>query len=267
MILKRFIYFIIFFQLLISESLARDYIIVQSTTSLDNSGLLSVIEKEFEKKFKIDVRFVAVGTGQAFLNAKNGDCDILIVHSEKDEINFIKEGYGLDRYKIMYNDFIIIGPTQDPVGLRSAHNIFEVMQKLASSKALFISRGDNSGTHKKELSLWKLAEVKISNNDKWYLENGLGMGITINMASEMDAYTITDRGTWLSFNNKHHLDILFEKDKHLYNPYGAVILNPKKFPYVEYENSLIFINWLLSNEGKSIINGFKLYDHQLFFSY
>jgi len=267
MLVKRFFYFILIFQLFISESLARDYIIIQSTTSLKNSGFLNVIEKEFEKKFQIDIRFVAVGTGQAIVNAKNGDGDILMVHSEDDEINFIAEGYGLERYKIMYNDFIIIGPTHDPIGLRGAHNIIEVMQKLKSGGALFLSRGDNSGTYKKELSLWKLAEVKITNNDKWYLKNGLGMGITINMASEMEAYTITDRGTWLSFNNKHYLDILFEKDETLYNPYGIIILNPKRFPHVEYENSMTFVNWLLSNDGKSIINEFKLHGQQLFFSY
>ena len=267
MLVKRFFYFIFIFQLFISESLARDFIVIQSTTSLENSGLLDVVEKEFEKKFQIDIRFVAVGTGQAIINAKNGDGDILMVHSEKDEMNFIAEGYGLERYKIMYNDFIIIGPTHDPIGLRNANNIIEVMQKLKSGRALFLSRNDNSGTHKKELYLWELAGIKIMNNDEWYLNNGLGMGITINMASEMDAYTITDRGTWLSFNNKQHLDILFEKDENLYNSYGIIILNPKRFSHVEYENSMTFINWLLSEDGKSVISRYKLYGQQLFFPY
>ena len=267
MLVKKVIYFILFSHFLFSESLAREYIIIQTTTSLENSGLLNIIEKEFENKFQIDIRFVAVGTGQAIINAKNGDSDILMIHSEEDEINFIEEGYGLARHKIMYNDFIIIGPTHDPVGLRSAHDVVEAMQMLTLGRAPFLSRGDNSGTHKKELSLWRLAEIEIAKSDKWYLENGLAMGITINMASEMDAYTIADRGTWLSYNNKEYLDILFEKDELLYNTYGVIVLNPNKFPHVKYENSMIFINWLLSNEGKNIINGFKLNGQQLFFAF
>jgi len=267
MLVKKVVYFIFFSYFLFSESLAREYIIIQSTTSLENSGLLNIIEKEFENKFQIDIRFVAVGTGQAIINAKNGDSDILMIHSEEDEINFIEEGYGLARHKIMYNDFIIIGPTHDPAGLRSANDVVEAMQMLTLGRAPFLSRGDNSGTHKKELSLWRLAEIEIKKRDKWYLENGLGMGITINMASEMDAYTIADRGTWLSYNKKEYLDILFEKDELLYNTYGVIVLNPNKFPHVKYENSMIFINWLLSNGGKSIINGFKLNGQQLFFAY
>mgnify|MGYP001379321525 FL=1 len=179
----------------------------------------------------------------------------------------MKEGYGLERVEIMYNDFIIVGPIHDPSKLRDANNIVEAMQKLKSGKAPFLSRDDNSGTNKKELSLWKLAEIDISKNYKWYLRNGLGMGITLNMASEIGAYTITDRATWLSFNNKKYLDILFEKEKSLYNPYGLIVVNPKIFPHVNYEHSMIFLNWLLSANGKSIINGFKINGQQLFFTY
>jgi len=254
-------------QLFITESLARNYIIIHSTTSLENSGLLKVIELVFENKFKIDVRFISAGTGQAIRNSMNGDGDLLIVHSKKDEIKFVEEGYGVERFEIMYNDFIIVGPTQDPAGLRDADNIIDAMQKIKLSKAKFLSRDDNSGTHKKELSLWKLAKIKIKNHEKWYLKNGLGMGITLNMASEMDAYTLSDRGTWLSFNNKKFLDVLFEKDESLKNYYGIIAVNPKKFPFVKYEDSMIFINWLLSEDGQSTINGFKLNDQQLFYTY
>ena len=254
-------------QLFISESLAKDYIIIHSTTSLENSGLLNVIEQVFENKFEIDVRFISVGTGQAIRNAKNGDGDLLMVHSKQDEIKFVEEGYGVERFEIMYNDFIIVGPTHDPAGLRDAHDIIDAMQKLKLSKATFLSRDDNSGTHKKELFLWKLAKIKIKDHEKWYSKNGLGMGVTLNIASEMDAYTLSDRGTWLSFNNKNFLDILFEKDESLKNYYGIIAVNPKKFPFVKYEDSMIFINWLLSEDGQSTINGFKLNDQQLFFTY
>ena len=267
MFIKKKIYLILLFQIFLSESFAKDYIIIQSTTSTHNSGLLDIIEFAFEKEFKIDVRFVSVGTGQAIKNAKNGDADILMVHSKQDEVNFMKEGYGLERVEVMYNDFIIVGPIHDPSKLRDANNIVDAMQKLKSGKAPFLSRDDNSGTNKKELSLWKLAEIDISKNYKWYLRNGLGMGITLNMASEIGAYTITDRATWLSFNNKKYLDILFEKEKSLYNPYGLIVVNPKIFPHVNYEHSMIFLNWLLSANGKSIINGFKINGQQLFFTY
>ena len=267
MLVKKIVYFILIFQLFVSESLARDYIIIQSTTSTKDSGLIDVVEQAFEKKFQIDVRFVTVGTGQAIINAKNGNGDLLMIHSIEDEIKFVEEGYGVERFEIMYNDFVIVGPVNDPAGLRDSHNIVEALQKLTLGRAPFLSRNDNSGTYKKELSLWRLAEIEITESDTWYLRNGLGMGITLNMASEMDAYTITDRGTWLSFNNKQYLDILFEKDESLYNPYGIIAVNPKKFPHVEYEKSITFINWLLSNEGKSTISGFKLYDQQLFFTF
>jgi len=266
-LIKKIIYLILFFLFFISETTAKDYIIIQSTTSTDNSGLLDVVELAFEKKYPIDVRFVAVGTGQAIMNAKRGDGDALMVHSQQDEIHFIEDGYGMKRFEIMYNDFIIVGPTYDPSRLRDSHDIIEVMQKLALGNAPFLSRDDDSGTHKKELSLWRLAEIEINENNKWYIKNGLGMGITLNMASEMDAYTLTDRGTWLSFNNKKYLDILFEKDQFLYNSYGFIVLNPKKFPHVKYKDSMTFLNWLLSSEGKSIINGYKINGQQLFFTY
>ena len=263
---KKIIFFILVFQLSIIELEARDYLIVQSTTSANNSGIIDVIEKSFEEKYEIDLRFVSVGSGQAIKNGKNGDGDLLFVHSKDDEINFIKAGYGLERFEIMHNDFVIIGPTHDPAGLRNVSSVVEAMLKLKLTNSYFLSRNDNSGTHKKELFLWELANIKINNKDKWYLRNGLGMGATLNMASEIGAYTLSDRGTWLAFNNKKYLDVLFDEDEILRNYYSAIPLNPKKFPYVEYKKTMIFIEWLLAKEGKAIINNFKINDQQLFFT-
>ena len=265
--IKKFL--IIFFLFIFSSTSieARKYIIIQSTTSTKNSGLLDVIEEVFEKEFEIDIRFVSAGTGQAIINARNGNGDLILVHSLEDEIRFVNEGYGVERHEIMYNDFIIVGPANDPANISNVNSITKAMQNLSRGHAPFLSRDDDSGTHKKEQSLWKLAGITIKENDTWYLRNGLGMGITLNMASELDAYTLTDRGTWLSFENKKYLDVSFEKDQFLFNPYSAIIVNPKKFSHVNYEDSKIFINWLLSEEGKSIIDGFKVNGQQLFFTY
>ena len=265
--MNKIVFIILIFQFFNSELLARNYIIIQSTTSTENSGLLNVLEKAFENKFQIDLRFVTAGSGQAINNVTKGNGDILMIHSKVDEMKFIEEGYGVERFEVMYNDFIIVGPNNDPSGISEAYDIIDVMRKLALGISSFLSRDDNSGTHKKELSLWQQAEIEITENDKWYLKNGLGMGKTLNMASEIDAYTLTDRGTWLFFNNKQDLNILFEESKSLHNPYGVIAVNPKKFPHVEHEKSMVFINWLLSNEGKFIINGYKIDGQQLFFTY
>ena len=246
---------------------ARKYLIIQSTTSTKNSGLLDVIEEVFEKEFKIDIRFVSAGTGQAIINARNGNGDLILVHSLEDEIRFVNEGYGVERHEIMYNDFIIVGPVNDPANISNVNSITKAMQNLSRGHAPFLSRDDDSGTHKKEQSLWKLAGITIEESDKWYLKNGLGMGITLNMASEMNAYTLSDRGTWLSFRNKGDLAILFEKDKLLINPYAVIAVNPKKFPDSEYKHSMIFVNWLKSEAGKTTINSFKINGKQLFFAY
>ena len=260
-----FIFNIIFF--FINFNLfARDYLVIQSTTSTNNSGLVEIIETKYEEKYSIDLRFVSVGSGQAIINGKNGDGDLLLVHSLDDEINFIKDGYGLERYEIMYNNFVILGPRHDPAGLKNAQNIGDAMNLIKSSKSTFISRGDNSGTYKKELSFWQSANIKITKKDKWYLQNGLGMGATLNMASELNAYTLSDKGSWIAFKNKNNLSILFDKDKSLINIYIAIPVNPEKFPQTEYKKAMIFINWLIGTEGKSIINNFRLNGEQLFFS-
>jgi len=246
---------------------ARKYLIIQSTTSTKNSGLLDVIEEVFEKEFEIDIRFVSAGTGQAIINARNGNGDLILVHSLEDEIRFVNEGYGVERHEIMYNDFIILGPANDPANISNVNSITKAMQNLSRGHAPFLSRDDDSGTHKKEQSLWKLAGITIKENDTWYLRNGLGMGITLNMASELNAYTLSDRGTWLSFKNKRNLEVLFEKDKLLINPYAVIAVNPKKFPDSEYNNSMLFVNWLKSETGKATINNFKINGKQLFFAY
>ena len=246
---------------------ARKYLIIQSTTSTKNSGLLDVIEEVFEKEFEIDIRFVSAGTGQAIINARNGNGDLILVHSLEDEIRFVNEGYGVERHEIMYNDFIIVGPANDPANISNVNSITKAMQNLSRGHAPFLSRDDDSGTHKKEQSLWKLAGITIKENDTWYLRNGLGMGITLNMASELNAYTLSDRGTWLSFKNKGNLEVLFEKDKLLINPYAVIAVNPKKFPNSEYKNSMLFVNWLKSEKGKTAINNFKINGKQLFFAY
>ncbi len=246
---------------------ARKYLIIQSTTSTKNSGLLDVIEEVFEKEFEIDIRFVSAGTGQAIINARNGNGDLILVHSLEDEIRFVNEGYGVERHEIMYNDFIIVGPANDPANISNVNSITKAMQNLSQGHAPFLSRDDDSGTHKKEQLLWKLAGITIKENDTWYLRNGLGMGITLNMASELNAYTLSDRGTWLSFKNKGNLEVLFEKDKLLINPYAVIAVNPKKFLDSEYNNSMLFVNWLKSETGKATINNFKINGKQLFFAY
>ena len=261
-------FIVIFLFIFFSTSIdARKYIVIQSTTSTKNSGLLDVIEEVFEKEFKIDIRFVSAGTGQAIINARNGNGDLILVHSLEDEIRFVNEGYGVERHEIMYNDFIIVGPANDPANISNVNSITKAMQNLSRGHAPFLSRDDDSGTHKKEQSLWKLAGITIKENDTWYLRNGLGMGITLNMASELNAYTLSDRGTWLSFKNKGNLEVLFDKDKLLINPYAVIAVNPKKFPDSEYNNSMLFVNWLKSETGKATINNFKINGKQLFFAY
>lgn len=252
--------------LLFSNALARDYIIVQSTTSTANTGLLDVLSKNFLEETGIEVRAVAVGTGTAIANAKKGDGDVLMVHAKADEIKFVEEGYGVERFDLMYNDFVIVGPKDDPAGISKLNNIQDVMTVLSSDEYKFISRDDNSGTHKKELSLWKLANLSPEDNAS-YIKTGSGMANTINVASEMNAYVLTDRGTWISFANKKDLQILYEGDEALFNPYGLIAVNPKMFPHVEFEKANLFIEWLINGKGNKIIQNFKIDGQQLFFTY
>ena len=247
-------------------SSASEFLVIQSTTSTSDSGFYDFILPIYEKKFGIDIRVVAVGTGQAIKNAMNGDGDLLIVHSEEDEKRFISNGYGVERRKLMYNDFIIIGPKKDPEKLKEKSSIKEVFQIIKEKKLPFLTRGDNSGTHKKEVSLWKNAEINTKNlNPKNYIDAGRGMGATLNMAASMDAYTITDRGTWLSFNNKQDLGIVFSGVPPLNNQYSVILINPKKHPHVKFKLADNFSKWLISEERQAYISKYKVNGEQLFF--
>lgn len=245
---------------------AEDFIIVQSTTSTQNSGLLDAILPTFEEKTGIDVRVVAVGTGQALKNAANGDGDVLLVHAKPSEEKFVADGNGVERFDVMYNDFVIVGPKSDPAGIKGMTDATGALQKIANSKSVFASRGDDSGTHKKEKALWKLAEVNATDaSGNWYRETGSGMGATLNAAAGMDAYTISDRATWLAFENKANLEILTQGDDRLFNQYGVILVNPEKHPTVKAKFGQTFIDWLTGEEGQKSIASFKVGGEQLFF--
>jgi tungstate transport system substrate-binding protein len=248
-------------------AVAQDkFIIVQSTTSTENSGLLNHLLPEFTKKTGIEVRVVAVGTGQAIKNAMNGDGDVLLVHSKPDEERVIAEGFGVKRFDLMYNDFILAGPDRDPAGVAGTKDIVAAFKKIAEAKAPFVSRGDDSGTHKAELALWKEASVDAkAASGTWYREAGSGMGATINTAIGMGAYVLTDRATWSSFKNRGDLKIVVEGDKRLFNQYGVMLINPAKHPRVKAAEGQAFIVWLLSPEGQAVIRSYKINGEQQFF--
>jgi len=241
-------------------------ILLQSTTSTANSGLYDSILPKFTEKTGIKVNVVAVGTGQAIKNAQNGDGDVLLVHAKPAEEKFVAEGYGIERFDVMYNDFIIVGPPADPAGIAEAKDTPAALAKIAETGTIFASRGDNSGTHKKELALWKSAGVDPAKaSGTWYRETGSGMGATLNAAVGMGAYTITDRGTWISFKNKGDYKILVEGDPNLFNQYGIILVNPKKHPNVKAAEGQAFIDWILGDEGQAAIASYQLDGQQLFF--
>lgn len=241
-------------------------IIVQSTTSTANSGLYDYILPMFEKETGIKVNVVAVGTGQAIKNAQNCDGDVLLVHAKAAEEKFVSEGYGVKRSDVMYNDFIVVGPPSDPAKIKGTKSASEAMKKIAEAKAPFASRGDNSGTHKAELKLWKKAAVDVKEaSGGWYRETGSGMGATLNTALGMGAYALTDRGTWISFKNRGDFEIVVEGDDALFNQYGVILVNPEKCTNVKAEAGQKFIDWILSAEGQNAIKSYKLDSQQLFF--
>ena len=241
-------------------------ILVQSTTSTANSGLYDYILPMFTAKTGIKVNVVAVGTGQAIKNAQNGDGDVLLVHAKASEEKFVAEGWGVERSDVMYNDFVIVGPAADPAGIAGSNDAVAAMKTIANKKSLFASRGDNSGTHKKEVSLWKAAAVDTAaNSGNWYRETGSGMGATLNTAVGMGAYALTDRATWISFKNKGDYKIVVEGDKGLFNQYGVILVNPAKHPQVKQAEGQAFIDWILGSEGQAAIASYKLNDQQLFF--
>jgi tungstate transport system substrate-binding protein len=245
---------------------AERFITVASTTSTQNSGLFEYLLPKFEAKTGIKVHVVAVGTGQAIKIASRGDADVLFVHHKPSELKFVAAGDGVERFDVMYNDFVIIGPKDDPARIRGTGDATAALKKIAAAKAPFVSRGDDSGTNKKELELWKDAGVDVkAASGRWYRATGSGMGATLNTASAMAGYTLSDRGTWLNFKNRGTLEILVQGDKLLFNQYGVTLVNPKKHPNVKAKDGQAFIDWLLSPEGQRIIAGYKIGGEELFY--
>ncbi|RXH39702.1 substrate-binding domain-containing protein [Bradyrhizobium zhanjiangense] len=241
-------------------------ITVASTTSTEQSGLFGYLLPLFSKTEGIEVKVVAVGTGQALDIGRRGDADVVFVHDRAAEDKFMAEGQGVKRFDVMYNDFVIIGPKSDPAKIAGGKEVTDALRKIAAAKAPFISRGDKSGTHAAELRLWKEAGVDIAaGKDGWYREIGQGMGPALNMASSSNAYLLSDRGTWLSFKNRGELAILTEGDKRLFNQYGAMLVNPEKHPNVKAKDGQAFIDWLISSKGQDAIAGYKVGGEQLFF--
>ncbi|MCB1451660.1 MAG: extracellular solute-binding protein [Nitratireductor sp.] len=242
------------------------FITVQSTTSTQNSGLYDYLLPIFKEKTGIEVRVVAVGTGQAIKNAQNCDGDVLLVHAKPAEEKFVAEGYGVKRDDLMYNDFVIVGPSADPAGIKGSNDVKASLAAIREKAAPFASRGDDSGTHKAELKLWKAAGIDPkADSGSWYRETGSGMGATLNTAVGMGAYALTDRATWLSFANKGDYDIAVEGDKDMFNQYGVMLVNPAKCPAVKQADGQAFIDWLLSTEGQTAIAEYKIGGKQLFF--
>ena len=243
-------------------------LLLQSTTSTVNSGLLDAILPRFTEQTGVEVRVVSSGTGQALRNARNGDADLVLVHAKRDEEKFVAEGYGLERFDLMYNDFVMVGPPDDPAELQQAQSAAQAMSKIAAAGANFVSRGDESGTHRKEMHLWELTDRDLSriSQQPWYLESGTGMGATLNIAINKRAYTLADRGTWIRFGNKSDFEILFEGDEELFNPYGLILVNPKKHPHVNVVDGQALIDWLIGEEGQQWINSYRVDGKQLFYA-
>jgi tungstate transport system substrate-binding protein len=241
-------------------------IVVASTTSTQDSGLFGHILPIFKAKTGIDVKVVAQGTGQALDTARRGDADVVFVHAKPAEEKFLSEGFGVKRYPVMYNDFILIGPKADPAGIKGSKDIVSALGAIKAKGADFISRGDKSGTHQAELNLWKVAGIDIA-KDKgpWYKEIGQGMGAALNTASASNAYVLADRGTWLSFKNRGDLIIAVEGDKRLFNQYGVMLVSPQKHPSVKKDLGQQFIDWLVSAEGQKAIADYKINGEQLFY--
>ena len=227
---------------------------ISSTTSTDNSGLFSALNSPFEKQFDCRVDVIAQGTGKALKTGEMGDSDVVFVHSRPAEDKFVQDGYGVNRRDVMYNDFVIIGPEEDPAGINGLKDAGEALKRIALSKGRFVSRGDDSGTHKKEKALWK--KTGLIPKDAWYVELGQGMGAVLQIANEMKAYTMSDRGTYLAYKDKIDLDVLTEGDPDLFNPYGIIAVNPALHPGVNYIMAMAYIGWVTSPEGQMIIREF-----------
>jgi len=242
------------------------FIVMASTTSTQQSGLFDHLLPLFTKETGIQVRVVAQGTGQALATARKGDADVVFVHDRVAEEKFVAEGYGLPRRDVMYNDFVVIGPKSDPAKIARGHDVVAALTAVAQAKAPFASRGDKSGTNAAELRFWKMADIDPTGSGAgWYRETGSGMGPTLNVAAQMDAYTISDRGTWLNFRNRADLVILVEGDKRLFNQYGVIVVNPARHPHVKEALAQKFADWVVSPAGQKAIAEYKIGGEQLFF--
>lgn len=248
------------------------FITVATTTSVENSGLLAHLLPQFEADTGIHVRVVAQGTGRALRTASNGDADAVMVHHPKSEEEFVAAGFGVERIKVMYNRFVLAGPANDPAQTATAKNAAEAMERIArlgikEKKTRFVSRGDNSGTHKKEQEIWALTEIDPSmHSGKWYLETGSGMGATLNISAELEAYTLSDRGTWLSFQRKQNLAALFDNDDNFFNQYSIILVNPELHGHVKKADASALIDWLTSDKGQAQIDAFLIGSEQAFIS-
>lgn len=253
---------------LATPSLAQEKsIVVASTTSTQDSGLFDHILPLFKAKTGIDVKVISQGTGQALDTGRRGDADVVFVHARPQEEKFVADGFGVKRFAVMYNDFILVGPNGDPAGVKGSKDIIAALKTIRDKAAPFVSRGDKSGTHAAELALWKAAAIDISGADKgpWYREIGQGMGAALNTASAMNGYVLADRGTWLSFRNRGNLGIVVEGDKKLFNQYGVMLVNPAKHAHVRKDMGQAFVDWLVSAEGQKAIAGYRINGQQLFF--
>ncbi len=245
---------------------AKPYIVVQSTTSTQNSGLFDHILPVFSARTGIQVRVVAVGTGQAIKNAANGDGDVLLVHAKPAEEKFVADGFGVARHDQMYNDLVIVGPPGDPAKVAGMRDVTAALARISASRSLFASRGDDSGTHKKERALWQDAGLDpVKHSGRWYRETGSGMGATLNAAVGMGAYTLTDRATWIAFRNKGDYAVQVEGDPRLFNQYGVILVSKDRHPSVKADLGQRFVDWILSEEGQKAIASYKLDGQQLFF--
>lgn len=231
-------------------------LILATTTSVENSGLLSYILPAFEKKTRIKVKIVARGTGAAIEMGKRGDADLVFVHAKELELEALRQGFFVNRHDVCYNDFIVVGPKNDPAGIKGLKKTSDAFRKIANARIFFVSRADKSGTHMKELKIWKASGINPK-GQSWYLEAGQGMEKTLRIANEKRAYTLTDRATWLAVKDRLELPLLFEGDPILFNQYGVMAVNPQLHKHVRYKEAIQLINWLISKEGQSLIGSFK----------
>lgn len=233
-----------------------------TTTSTENSGLLDILLPQFTQQTGYQVHVIAVGTGKALRMGRDGDVDVVLVHAPKAEAEFVANGFGAQRHPVMYNDFVLIGPADDPAGINTAPSVTDAMHRIANHNALYISRGDDSGTHKKELTLW--SSTQLQPDGSWYREAGQGMGKVIQIADEMEAYTLTDRGTWLAYHNKSSLRLLFAGDPLLHNPYGIIAVSPKRFPDINFSGAKKLITWITAEPAQTLIASYQIAGSRLF---